>query len=137
MTADCFDCEQKPEKDGRHNTTDLAYRVEINLIRDTVSAEYSLSATLPLAFDRDGSLGEPLHVLGIVLAQEIVERRRQEETEQRRVCDEELRFRRSGQLWHLGIGFFGRIDHPSPQRPEPVHHRVLGKGRAGFCGFET
>lgn len=39
--------------------TDLVHRIEVDLVREIVSAKRGLAAALPVASDRDGGFGEP------------------------------------------------------------------------------
>ena len=70
-----------------YKLTDLAYRFEVELMGKNVSIHRSLAAALPVAGDRDGSLGEPFHVRVVLLDHQVAKCRRYDQVEQSRMCD--------------------------------------------------
>lgn len=94
----------------KHSLTNLAYRVEVKLISNTICTDRSLAAAFPVTCDRNSSLGEPFHVRVVVLDHEVAQCRRYDEIEQSRVCDKQQWCRRFDKFWYLEVIFLGRVE---------------------------
>lgn len=107
-----------------HKLTDLACRDKVKLIGDSIPTQRGLAAALPVAYDRNGSLGESFYIRIVVLDHKIAECRRYDEIEQSRVCDEQQRSLRFDEFWYLEVITLGRFEQPSPICPVLIHYRV-------------
>lgn len=86
---------------------------------------------------RDRGFGHPLNIRRASLAEHVTEARQQDEVEDGRMRDEQLRRRRPRKCRNPNVRLNRRLQHPSPQRPEPVHHRVLRERSARICGLDA